>query len=56
MVIYPILIIVFIPVPGGNGEKEEDVFANVSAEKALQYSIILAELNQKLVTTSFKPW
>ncbi|XP_064608980.1 UPF0547 protein C16orf87 homolog isoform X2 [Liolophura sinensis] len=34
---------------------EDDMFANLPAEKALQYSVILAELNRKLTTQHFKP-
>ncbi|XP_023218762.1 UPF0547 protein C16orf87 homolog [Centruroides vittatus] len=35
-------------------EKEEDMFANISAEKALQYSVILAEINRKFCAQQFK--
>ena len=36
--------------------KEEDVYANVPTERALQFSIILQEINRKYSTTQgFKP-
>ncbi|XP_041359498.1 UPF0547 protein C16orf87 homolog [Gigantopelta aegis] len=35
---------------------EEDMFANVPPEKALQYSIVLAELNRKMSIQNFKPF
>ena len=31
-------------------EKEDDVYANISIDKAQQYSIILAEINRKFMT------
>lgn len=35
-------------------EKEEDMFANVSADKALQFAVVLAEINRKYTTQNFK--
>ncbi|XP_067663635.1 UPF0547 protein C16orf87 homolog [Haliotis asinina] len=35
--------------------QEEDLFSSLPPEKALQYSVILAELNRKMVTQNFKP-
>ncbi|KAL5012192.1 hypothetical protein ScPMuIL_010743 [Solemya velum] len=34
---------------------DEDMFANIPAEKAEQFSIILSELNRKMITQHFKP-
>lgn len=42
------------PVEKEDSDKEEDVFANVSSEKAQQYSVILAEINRKICATQFK--
>ncbi|XP_046347170.1 UPF0547 protein C16orf87 homolog isoform X1 [Haliotis rufescens] len=35
--------------------QEEDLFSSLPPEKALQYSVILAELNRKMLTQNFKP-
>ncbi|XP_074649876.1 uncharacterized protein LOC141905049 [Tubulanus polymorphus] len=35
--------------------QNEETYSNLSAEKALQYSIILAELNRKYAIQTFKP-
>jgi len=43
------------PTPGNPPEKDEDVYATVTPQKALQYSIILAELNRKFNTSNFQP-
>ena len=36
--------------------KEDDAYAQVPAEKALQYAVILAEINCKMMTQNFKPF
>ena len=36
-------------------EKEEDLFSNISTDKALQFAVVLAEINRKYTTQNFKP-
>lgn len=46
------------PQPGANQtetDKEENVYETLTAEKALQYSVILAELNRKFGAQNFRP-
>ena len=36
-------------------EKEEDLFSSISTDKALQFAVVLAEINRKYTTQNFKP-
>ena len=35
-------------------EKEEDMFSNISSDKAFQLSVVLAEINRKYTTQNLK--
>lgn len=36
-------------------DKEEDVYANVPIQKVMQYAVILAEINRKYTSQTFRP-